>query len=150
MHSKPRLLSTLVALTHEAANVERGAGRPDRLAIPLGAVGFQNSLDRHVIRFSSYPFTVRQGTLGMMPRAVGAATAVLLYRKTISTGGGNVVVSQQLADTGGAYRAAHKAITTLQDVDNQRYAFVIEICLNSTSSFFRGARIAYTYAHAGD
>lgn len=73
---------------------------------------------------------------------------VLMVRRKMSDATSTIMFSQHLANTG--YKVAHIPITTLQLVDNQQYSYAVELCMNSTSSFFRGARIVYTYTNAGN
>jgi hypothetical protein len=86
----------------------------------------------------------------------GDSALVQFYRKRLSDGVGSLPVNQALALTGGAYRGANFPITdaSVQTVNNGQYGYSLFVCFTEngagTSSIFHGARVTYTYTHAGD
>ena len=86
----------------------------------------------------------------------GDTALVQFTRQRLSDGVPTLIVSENLPVTGGLYEAVNHPITdaSVQTVDNRRYGYFVYVCIaeNGTgnTTAFRGTRITYTYATAGD
>jgi len=86
----------------------------------------------------------------------GDTAFVQFYRQRFSDGVAPLIVSETLPLTGGSYEVASFPITnaSTRTVDNRRYGYHVYVCMTENgagvNSLFRGVRVTYTYATAGD
>jgi hypothetical protein len=76
---------------------------------------------------------------------------VQLLRHTLADGSFNLIVSGSIVDVSGTRKQKNFAIadTPVAKANNAQYAYGLGVCLGSDTKF-HGARLTYTYTHAGD
>jgi hypothetical protein len=76
---------------------------------------------------------------------------VQLLRHALANGSFNLIVSGSIVDDSGARKQKNFAIadTPVAKANNAQYAYGLGVCLGSDTKF-HGARLTYTYTHAGD